>query len=148
MNRMRLLGQFASLALLPWLSHASPADPRTSFEFNCAALPSRLNDRNAPETTIFQSQYLSAGSVLDLKGEVNTTCVEQFQLTLQRKIPADVCRVTAYAKTSERSGINFELWMPRSWSGRLMSHGGGGLSGCNAVSAVEMKKTSLMDHRY
>src|ERR1700753_3714957 len=39
----------------------------------------------------------------------------------------DICRVALYIKTSERSGIHFEAWLPEAWSGRVFFIGDGGL---------------------
>ncbi|THU90663.1 tannase and feruloyl esterase [Dendrothele bispora CBS 962.96] len=35
-----------------------------------------------------------------------------------------------FIPTSERSNISFEAWFPRNWTGRFLSTGNGGLSGC------------------
>ncbi|TLD31802.1 feruloyl esteras-like protein B [Venturia nashicola] len=129
-SRMGFLGRIAGLALFSWISNASSADPQDSFEFDCVALPYRLNDTNAPNTTISLSQYIPGGTVLDLSSMVNRTCLGTNAGPVSQKVSYDICRVAAYTKTSERSGIHYELWMPRSWSGRFISHGNGGLSGC------------------
>jgi feruloyl esterase len=42
----------------------------------------------------------------------------------------DVCRVALYITTSDRSGIHFEAWLPKDWSGRFLSTGNGGIGGC------------------
>jgi feruloyl esterase len=127
---MEFLGRIALLTLLSLGTHASSTDPQDSFEFDCTALPYRLNDSNAPNTTISLSQYVPGGTILDLSGVVNSTCVGMNGGSMTQKVSFDICRVAAYTKTSERSGIHYEIWLPRSWSGRFMSHGNGGLSGC------------------
>lgn len=132
-SRMGVLGRIASLALFSWVSNASSTDPQDSFEFDCVALPYRLNDTNAPNTTISLSQYIPGGTVLNLTSVVNSTCLGTNTGPVAQKVSFDICRVAAYTKTSERSGIHYEIWMPRSWSGRFISHGNGGLSGCIAA---------------
>lgn len=133
-SRMQVLGRIVALALFSWVSQASPTDPQDSFEFDCVALPYRLNDTNTPNTTISLSQYIPGGTILDLSSVVNSTCLGTNAGPVAQKVSFDICRVAAYTKTSERSGIHYELWMPRSWSGRFISHGNGGLSGCNTAA--------------
>ncbi|QDS76766.1 hypothetical protein FKW77_001803 [Venturia effusa] len=129
-GRMGVIGRFLNLALFSWVSQASSADPQDSFEFDCVALPYRLNDTHAPNTTISLSQYVPGGTVIDLSSVVNSTCLGPNATPVTQKVSFDTCRVAAYTKTSERSGIHYGLWMPRSWSGRFMSHGNARLSGC------------------
>ncbi|KAE9389957.1 putative ferulic acid Esterase/Feruloyl esterase [Gymnopus androsaceus JB14] len=42
----------------------------------------------------------------------------------------DTCRIALYVSTSNNSGVNMEAWLPRKWTGRFLSTGNGGLSGC------------------
>jgi hypothetical protein len=105
---------YTAVALLPLLS-VSTAD---SFEQDCAAFISRSHFSN---TTVYISQYLAAGANISTSGQLGPS---------SQKVSADVCRITAYTATSNRSGINFETWLPRKWTGRFMSHGNGGLAGC------------------
>jgi feruloyl esterase len=42
----------------------------------------------------------------------------------------DVCRVALKIKTSDRSGVQFEAWLPKEWNGRFLSTGNGGIGGC------------------
>jgi hypothetical protein len=46
------------------------------------------------------------------------------------KLVQDVCRVALRIDTSERSGIHFEAWFPKDYSGRILATGNGGLNGC------------------
>lgn len=41
-----------------------------------------------------------------------------------------MCRVAMYVTTSYRSGITLEAWLPTNWTGRFLSTGNGGVSGC------------------
>ena len=45
-------------------------------------------------------------------------------------INADVCRVTMLVNTSDISSMTLEAWLPANWTGRFLSGGNGGLSGC------------------
>jgi hypothetical protein len=129
-STMVIAGRAALLGFLSWSARASPTDLQDSFEFDCIGLPYRLNGTNVPNTTISLSQYLPGGTTLDLSGVINSTCLNPRDGPTSLKVPFDVCRVAAYTKTSERSAIHYEVWLPRSWSGRFISHGNGGLSGC------------------
>lgn len=142
-SRMEVLGRIAILALFSWVSYASSTDPQDSFEFDCVALPYRLNDTNTPNTTISLTQYIPGSTILDLSSVVNSTCLGTNAGPVAQKVSFDICRVAAYTKTSERSGIHYELWMPRSWSGRFISHGNGGLSGCIAAPPVKSLENEL-----
>jgi feruloyl esterase len=72
------------------------------------------------------SEVLSAGSSANLAhrdrscgGPGNSASVSQ-----------DVCRVAAFIRTSERSGVHFEAWLPRDWNSRFLATGNGGIGGC------------------
>jgi hypothetical protein len=45
-------------------------------------------------------------------------------------VSQDVCRVAAFIRTSERSGVQFEAWLPQDWNGRFLATGNGGIGGC------------------
>jgi feruloyl esterase len=45
-------------------------------------------------------------------------------------VSQDVCRVAAFIRTSERSGVHFEAWLPQDWNGRFLATGNGGIGGC------------------
>jgi feruloyl esterase len=117
---MELLLQKWVLSLLPFALGTIAAE---NFEQNCAALASRLNVVN---TTVYFSQYLAADSTFATP-DTNVTCGSMF---MKQSVKVDLCRVAAYTTTSARSGVNFETWLPKNWSGRFISHGNGGLSGC------------------
>jgi hypothetical protein len=99
-----------------------------SFETDCAA----FSTRKFANTTIFQSHYVPGNSKFTVSGG-NVTCG---QTVGPISSPADICRITAYATTSSRSGINFEVWLPKTWNKRFMSHGNGGLSGCERLQTT------------
>jgi feruloyl esterase len=95
-----------------------------AFDSRCAQFASRLT---VDQTTIYFSQYLAASIQLQVPDQ-NATCLAIFP-TLPN-VTVDVCRVAGYTATSSRSGSNFEVWLPKNWTGRFISHGGSGLSGC------------------
>jgi hypothetical protein len=106
------------LLLLPTLSHHFAfAD---EFADQCNGLFPKL--KGVENTTIYTTQYLATGT--------------KYAGFFSAPVSADLCRVTAYTATTNRSGINFEVWLPRNWTGRFMSHGNGGLTGCELASAI------------
>ncbi|EON69633.1 hypothetical protein W97_08893 [Coniosporium apollinis CBS 100218] len=93
----------------------------TDFEAHCRDIASQLDVANS---TVWFSQYVPGGTNLTFPDN-NVTCARPAQV-----IPKDICRVALYVATSNRSGISMETWLPRDWTGRLLSTGNGGLGGC------------------
>jgi feruloyl esterase len=52
------------------------------------------------------------------------------------EVQQDVCRVAVFMRTSERSGVHFEAWLPRDWNGRFLATGNGGIGGCKNVKSA------------
>ena len=72
------------------------------------------------------AQYLPAGTNITLTQAYNlSTCGYTSQV-----VSNDLCRVAMYVATSYRSGITLEAWLPTNWTGRFLSTGNGGVSGC------------------
>lgn len=92
-----------------------------SFEQDCAQLSRTLSIENA---TVWFSEFVAAGTNLTFPDN-NATCLRPNQV-----VSADLCRVALYVATSPRSGISMEAWLPRNWTGRFLSTGNGGISGC------------------
>jgi feruloyl esterase len=42
----------------------------------------------------------------------------------------DLCRISLNVRTSNRSSIEMEAWLPRNWNGRFVATGNGGIGGC------------------
>ncbi|KAK6439407.1 Feruloyl esterase [Oleoguttula sp. CCFEE 5521] len=81
---------------------------------------------HAPNVQVNLVQYVAAGTNLSLEQGYNiSTCTRPSQV-----VPVDLCRMVMNVATSNRSGITLEAWLPTSWSGRFLSTGNGGLSGC------------------
>ncbi|KAL7904011.1 Tannase/feruloyl esterase [Trichoderma velutinum] len=108
----------AGLAVFAGLFQFARAD---AFEKACHNLKQNLAIENA---TINLVQYVPDASTL-MFPENDITCNRSSQV-----ISADICRVALYAKTSPFSGVYLEAWLPRNWTGRFLSTGNGGLSGC------------------
>ncbi|THU97400.1 tannase-domain-containing protein [Dendrothele bispora CBS 962.96] len=77
-----------------------------------------------PNATVFFSELVLAGTDLALPDN-DPSCEDDSQLVLK-----DICRISMFVTTSNRSGIHLEAWFPRDWTGRMLTTGNGGLSGC------------------
>ncbi|KAK7464265.1 hypothetical protein VKT23_006430 [Stygiomarasmius scandens] len=97
--------------------------PARSFDFDsaCSSITSQISTPNA---TVFFSELVPAGTNLSFPDN-DPTCGRPSQVVL-----TDTCRIAMFIATSNDSGINFEAWFPRNWTGRFLSTGNGGLSGC------------------
>ncbi|KIW15782.1 hypothetical protein PV08_05832 [Exophiala spinifera] len=114
---IKMLVQRFAVALA-WLSSLSQA---ATFEQQCAQFSSQLQLDNA---TVWFSEFVAAGTNLTLS-QNNVTCARPSQV-----VEVDLCRVALYVATSNRSGISMEAWLPKNWTGRFLSTGNGGISGC------------------
>jgi feruloyl esterase len=112
--------QALNSVLLLLLTISAPFVVADDFSDQCNGLSPKL--KGIANTTIYTTQYLAKGS--------------RYAGFFSMPVSADLCRVTAYTATTNRSGVNFEVWLPRNWTGRFMSHGNGGLSGCELASSV------------
>jgi feruloyl esterase len=45
-------------------------------------------------------------------------------------VDVSLCRLALHVETSNASGMVLEAWLPQNWTGRFLSTGNGGLSGC------------------
>lgn len=93
----------------------------SSFEKQCAKLASSLTIANA---TVWFTESVAAGTNLTFPDN-DATCARPSQV-----VSVDMCRVALYVATTSRSGISMEAWLPKNWTGRFLSTGNGGLSGC------------------
>ncbi|KAH9211422.1 putative feruloyl esterase [Leptodontidium sp. 2 PMI_412] len=113
------------LASLLTVSHAQSGiltDPSGSCNSLFATLSNTL-----PNTTVNFVEYLPAGTNISLSQDYNlASCGYVSQV-----ISVDLCRVAMEVKTSNRSAISLEAWLPgQDWTGRFLSTGNGGLGGC------------------
>ncbi|KAL9107490.1 MAG: hypothetical protein Q9227_007591 [Pyrenula ochraceoflavens] len=75
-------------------------------------------------------EYVPAGTNLSFPYN-DPSCATSNQL-----VSKDVCRVALSISTSNRSGITFEMWLPRNWTGRFLATGNGGIAGCIAYADI------------
>lgn len=99
--------------------------PAVSFDFEstCSGFAESLDIDNA---TVAFSQYVTAGTNISLPDNPET-CTRPFTIP-----PVDICRVVLSVATSSRSSTRIEAWLPQAsnWTGRVLSTGNGGISGC------------------
>ncbi|KAE9387417.1 tannase and feruloyl esterase [Gymnopus androsaceus JB14] len=127
MSRLKLGGAGIIKALVSGLHATSIAQgiTKSSAEFNksCSSIASQL-ESIIPNGTIYFSDLVLAGSSVEFP-ENHSSCNRPSQVVFE-----DTCRIALYVSTSNNSGVNMEAWLPRKWTGRFLSTGNGGLSGC------------------
>ncbi|KAK5164210.1 tannase [Saxophila tyrrhenica] len=89
----------------------------------CSSIASSFSH---PDVTVNFASYITAGTnvSIDQSGDLST-CMHP-----AGAVPVDLCRVAMFVKTSGISNITLEAWLPTNWTGRFLSTGNGGLSGC------------------
>ncbi|KAK8152840.1 Tannase/feruloyl esterase [Phyllosticta citrichinensis] len=102
---------------------AAEAASKATFEQQCGSLPSSLASV-VPNATVWFSEFVAAGTNLTFPDNT-VTCDRTSQV-----VSNDLCRVALRVPTSNRSEISMEAWLPVNWTGRFLSTGNGGLSGC------------------
>ena len=131
-NNMAVLASITAVAVAIITSFFFPV-VNAAFEQDCTKLTTNIDIENA---TVWFSEVVPAGTNLTFP-QNNITCQRPSQL-----IEADICRVAIYVSTSPRSGISMEAWLPRNWTGRFLSTGNGGISGC--IQYEDMAYTSSL----
>jgi len=114
-----------TLTLLLWASTTAfsqygVSDPKTA----CASIAQSF--QSTQDVTVNFARYVSAGTNLTFEQDGSlATCDRPSQV-----VPADLCRIAMLVKTSHISNITLEAWLPTNWTGRFLSIGNGGVSGC------------------
>ncbi|KAK0935347.1 Feruloyl esterase [Friedmanniomyces endolithicus] len=105
---------------------ASIASAQTSYHNPSSACSSIASSFHYPDVTVNFAHYLPAGTNISLdQTGVLASCGRPSQV-----VSVDICRVAMFVKTSAISNITLEAWLPTNWTGRFLSTGNGGLSGC------------------
>lgn len=120
---MRLQRSPLCAALFASIAVAAPA----SMQDQCSKLAGNLAIENA---TVHFTEYVAAGTNLTFP-DTDASC-NQAALV----VDVDICRVALDVATTSESGIIMEAWLPRNWSGRFLTTGNGGLSGCLAYDTM------------
>ncbi|KAH8704912.1 putative feruloyl esterase B-2 [Talaromyces proteolyticus] len=92
-----------------------------AFKTKCLNFGSRID---LPNVTVNFASYVPGGTNLSL-ADNPPSCDASAQEVL-----TDTCRVAMAVATSNRSQITLEAWFPRNYTGRFLSTGNGGISGC------------------
>jgi feruloyl esterase len=92
-----------------------------AFQSKCASFQNKIN---IPNVTVNFVNYVAGGTNLSIP-DMPPSCGAPSQ-----QVTADMCRVAMAVATSNASQITLEAWFPRNYSGRFLSTGNGGLSGC------------------
>lgn len=123
-NTAVLLSTLA-LSLRPAVAQNNTGD----FDTQCASFAETLRG-TLDNATIWFTEAVAAGTNLSLP-DYDPTCGVDYQV-----VAVDFCRVAMFVPTSDRSNISMEVWLPPQdeWTGRFLSTGNGGLSGCIAYS--------------
>lgn len=114
------------LSLLPLLTLASAVlAKQDAFQAKCASFGRKIK---LPNVHVNFVEYVPGGTNLTLPDN-DVACGASSQV-----VSADMCRVAMAVDTSKSSQITLEAWFPREYTGRFLSTGNGGLSGCMASS--------------
>lgn len=103
-----------------------------AFETKCAQFAEKID---IPDVKVNFAQYVPGGTNLSLPDNAPSCGAASQSVTV------DLCRVAMAVKTSNSSEITLEAWFPREYTGRFLSTGNGGLSGC--MFGFLLKTTSL-----
>lgn len=76
-----------------------------------------------PDTVITGATRLTTGT--NFTASADPTCFSPNYIN-----SVDVCRVAGVVNTSSTSSVAFEMWLPDTWYGRVLTAGNGGLGGC------------------
>ncbi|KAF4982182.1 hypothetical protein FZEAL_2160 [Fusarium zealandicum] len=98
-------------------------NPQSSIDFaaSCANLATALQ---LPNTTVWFTQHVSPGTNITFPDN-HPSCARPGQV-----VDAELCRVAMFVTTSPSSNLSVEAWLPSQWTGRFLSTGNGGMSGC------------------
>lgn len=111
--------RFSALSLLVLGSMAFAS--QDEFQTKCAQFSDKIN---LPHVQVNFAEYVQGGTNLSLPDNA-PSCGASYQT-----VSADLCRVAMAVNTSGSSQITLEAWFPREYTGRFLSTGNGGLSGC------------------
>ncbi|KAL2870329.1 putative feruloyl esterase [Aspergillus lucknowensis] len=91
------------------------------FQIRCASFADEID---IPHATVNFASYIPGGTNLSLVDN-DPSCGAAYQ-----SVSSDICRIALAVATSNSSQITLEAWFPRDYTGRFLSTGNGGLSGC------------------
>jgi len=86
---------------------------------DCSALRSLV----LPNATITDAVHLAAATTFNASEDA-TCIINTYSNTVA------LCRIRGTANTSSTSSVDFEMWLPDTWYGRVLTAGNAGLGGC------------------
>ncbi|KAL1650748.1 Feruloyl esterase [Diplodia intermedia] len=95
----------------------------SSFEQQCSSLAADLSSV-LPNATVWFSDFVAGGTNISFPDN-DPSCGRPAQV-----VENDLCRVALRVPTTNQSEISMEAWLPSNWTGRFLSTGNGGTSGC------------------
>lgn len=98
---------------------------QAAFQSHCTSF---ANQVNLPGVKVNFANYVAGGTNLSLP-DSPASCG-----TSSQSVAAGMCRIAMAVTTSNSSEITLEAWFPRNYTGRFLSTGNGGLSGCEYFS--------------
>jgi feruloyl esterase len=110
---------FLAAFLLPFVAAAAAA--ATSFQARCLLFAPQKYIQNS---TLNILSFVPKGTNLTFPDN-DASCARPYQM-----VSVDLCRVALSIPTSHRSSITYELWLPSTWTGRILATGNGGIDGC------------------
>lgn len=119
---LRAAAVAAAVAVTPSLAQTGD----DAFNTKCTAFADTLRTQFA-NSSIWFSTPVAAGTNLTFP-DYDASCASSNPTA--QVVDVDFCRVALFFPTSERSNISAEVWLPANWTGRFLSTGNGGLSGC------------------
>ncbi len=122
MSLMLMARSSLYMAVCLWLLGIQVRVQATSdFEIKCLSFTPEVHIGNSTRQVL---EYVSAGVNLSFPYN-DPTCARPSQV-----VSANLCRIALEISTSQRSRVTFELWLPETWSGRILGTGNGGIDGC------------------
>ncbi|KAL2822837.1 putative feruloyl esterase B-2 [Aspergillus cavernicola] len=108
--------------LLPALTLGSAVLAQNhQFRARCESFADEVD---LPQVKVNFVNYVLGGTNLSL-ADNDPSCGASYQA-----VSSDTCRISMAVTTSNDSEITLEAWFPRDYTGRFLSTGNGGLSGC------------------
>ena len=108
---------------------------RVAAQGNCTSLLSL----SISDVVITDAVRLVAGT--NFSASADPTC---FTPTYVNSV--NICRVSGTVTTSPSSSVKFEMWLPDTWYGRVLTAGNAALGGCKLLSFVLRLRFILVDH--
>ncbi|KAI0543599.1 feruloyl esterase B [Xylaria curta] len=110
-----------TMARIAWTLFALVAAATSDVSFKSKCLNFKPQIQNA---TLNRLEYVKTASNLTFPDN-DPSCNRPSQVVMM-----DLCRVALSVPTSEQSSFIYELWLPKTWNGRTLATGNGGLDGC------------------